>query len=85
MRMCEDHILVRPLPDPRSDILHVIHAERSGYGEIVAVGPGKLDKKGRRIPLQLRVGERVRYGRFDFPPYEDCLILQEADVAGVVE
>ncbi len=84
MRMMRDLILVRPLPDPRSEVLHVIHAEESAYGEVLAVGPGKTDAKGRLHPLLLKPGDKVRYGRFSFPEHEGCLIMQEADVAGVV-
>ena len=84
MRMLRDQILVKPLPDPRSDVVHVIHAEHSAYGEVVAVGPGKMDAKGRLRPTVLQPGDKVRYGRFAFQEWEGHLIMQEADVAGVV-
>ena len=85
-----DYILVKPQPRVASDIIEVVLHEAPNIGTVIAVGPGK-ELKGKRMPLDVRVGETVRFGEFRnmFPEYwEDgvkYLILQEADLAGIVE
>lgn len=63
-------------------------------GTVLAVGPGKTDKKGRPRSLGLFPGDRVAFGEFNYPslypdlPYPGTvpvLMLQEADVIGVIE
>jgi co-chaperonin GroES (HSP10) len=89
----QDYILVKPLIRQQSSILEVISHEKHCRGEIIAVGPGKLDdKKGRTMPLDAQPGQIIAFGNgdFDFYPkyYEDneCYrILQEADIVGIIE
>jgi chaperonin GroES len=80
VRMMRDRILVRPLDRVKSQVLEVISKERPNVGEIVAAGP-KCDA--------VKPGDLIRFGEFSFPAYEldgeQFLILQQADVAGVVE
>lgn len=82
-----DYILVKPLPRTISKIIHLDPAERPNYGIVKAIGPGKYNKKGKRIPLVVEPGQKIRFGEFYFPEiYQDgekLLILQEADIAGV--
>jgi len=92
LRPTQDYILVRPIERKVSDVIHVVNAEKHCRGEILAVGPGKRDKRGRLRPLDSRPGQIVAFGdgNFDFYPkhYEgnECLrIIQEADVAFIEE
>jgi len=94
-----DRILV--LPDPvREDITTVgllvkvgenIESQRQlgGTGLIVAVGPGKRARNGRRSPLVVEPGQRIVFGEFLHKEYHEdgkrFLIMQEADVCGVFE
>lgn len=57
-----DRILVRPIERKKSDILAVIMQENPNMGEVVAVGLGEYDKKGRRVPNPCEVGQKIRYG-----------------------
>jgi chaperonin GroES len=57
-----DRILVKPIEREKSAILEVIMRENPNMGEVVAVGPGEYDKKGRIIPNPCEVGQRIRYG-----------------------
>ena len=87
----EDFILVKPLERKASDVIITILHELPNLGTVVAVGPGKTNKRGQRQPLDVKVGDTVRFGEFKnmFPEYYENgvkhLIMQEADVAGVVE
>jgi len=58
--------------------------EKPQKGEIVAVGPGKVDDKGNVIKLELKVGDKVLYGKYAGTESnvdgQDLLILRESDV-----
>jgi chaperonin GroES len=57
-------------------------------GEVVAVGPGRRDETGKLIPIDVRTGEIVLFGKWSGTEVkidgEDLLIIQESDVLGVV-
>jgi chaperonin GroES len=63
--------------------------EKPSQGEIIAVGPGGRDEAGKLIPIDLKVGDRILFGKWSGTEVkidgEDHLILREEDVLGVVE
>ena len=90
-----DRILVKPIDRVKSDILAVVMSENPNIGEIVAIGPGKRDKKGRVVPLVVKPGDRIRFGdttqnHLSFPEWRDengekFLLMKEADVCWVMD
>ena len=58
-------------------------------GEIVAVGPGARDESGKLVPLDVKAGDRVLFGKWSGTEVridgQDLLIMKEADIMGVVE
>ena len=62
--------------------------EKPMEGEIVAVGPGKRDDKGALVPLDVKTGDRILFGKWSGAEIkldgEDLLIMTEADVMGVI-
>jgi len=62
--------------------------EKPSEGEIVAVGPGGRDESGKLIPIDLKAGDRVLFGKWSGTEVkidgEDLLIMKESDVMGVV-
>ena len=64
--------------------------EKPRQGEVVAIGPGKLDEKGRLQPLELRVGDTVLFSSFAGTEVKtgddqgDFLIMSEDDILGVL-
>ena len=62
--------------------------EKPQQGEVVAVGPGKLSEDGKRIEMELKVGDKVLYGKYSGTEVtvdnEQLLILRESDVLAVV-
>ena len=64
-------------------------AEKPDQGEIVAVGKGKKDDKGKLIPVDVKVGDRVLFGKFSGQTVtvkgEELLVMREDDIMGVVE
>jgi chaperonin GroES len=63
--------------------------EKPSQGEVVAVGPGGRDEAGKLIPIDLKVGEIVLFGKWSGTEVkiggEDLLIMKESDVMGVIE
>ncbi len=63
--------------------------EKPHEGEIIAVGPGARDESGRVIPLDLKVGDRVLFGKWSGTEVriggQDLLIMKESDIMGVIE
>jgi chaperonin GroES len=63
--------------------------EKPQQGEVVAVGPGALDEKGKIQPLEVKPGERVLFGKWSGTEVkidgEDLLIMKESDILGVLE
>ncbi len=63
--------------------------EKPQEGEIVAVGPGARDEQGKLVPLDVKVGDRVLFGKWSGTEVkidgEDLLIMKESDIMGVVE
>lgn len=62
--------------------------EKPAEGEIVAVGEGARDEDGDRIPLDVKVGDRVLFGKWSGTEVkvggEDLLIMKESDILGVI-
>lgn len=62
--------------------------EKPQEGEVVAVGPGTRDEKGKLLPPDVRVGDRVLFGKWTGTEVvidgEDMLIMKETDIMGVV-
>ena len=63
--------------------------EKPSQGEIVAVGPGGRDENGKLLPIDLKVGERVLFGKWSGTEVkidgQDLLIMKESDILGVLE
>jgi chaperonin GroES len=62
--------------------------EKPQQGEVVAVGPGKLSEEGKRIDPELKVGDKVLYGKYSGTEVtlddQQYLILRESDVLAIV-
>ena len=63
--------------------------EKPSQGEIVAVGPGGRDENGKLLPIDLKVGERVLFGKWSGTEVkidgEELLIMKESDILGIIE
>ena len=63
--------------------------EKPSQGEIVAVGPGGRDETGKLIPIDLKKGDRVLFGKWSGTEVkidgEDLLIMKESDIMGVLQ
>ena len=63
-------------------------AEKPSEGEVLAVGPGGRDESGKLTPIDLKVGDRVLFGKWSGTEVkingEDLLIMKESDILGIV-
>jgi chaperonin GroES len=62
--------------------------EKPSQGEVIAVGPGGRDETGKLIPIDLKVGDRVLFGKWSGTEVktdgEELLIMKESDIMGVL-
>ena len=63
--------------------------EKPQEGEVLAVGPGARDESGKLVPLDVKAGDRILFGKWSGTEIkldgEDLLIMKESDVMGVIE
>jgi len=62
--------------------------EKPQQGEVIAVGPGGRDETGKPIPIDLKVGDRVLFGKWSGTEVkldgDELLIMKESDIMGVI-
>jgi len=63
--------------------------EKPSQGKVIAIGPGGRDEAGKLIPIDLKVGETVLFGKWSGTEVkidgQDLLIMKESDIMGVIE
>ena len=63
--------------------------EKPSQGEVIAVGPGGRDESGKLVPIDLRVGDRVLFGKWSGTEVkidgEELIIMKESDIMGVLD
>ena len=92
-RPLHDRVIVRRIEeDERTKggiIIPDTAKEKPQQGEIVAVGPGAPDEKGKVQPLDVKPGDRVLFGKWSGTEVkidgEELLIMKESDILGVLE
>ena len=88
----EDRIVVKTLEAEQTTASGLVipdtAKEKPQEGEVLAVGPGRIDDKGNRVPLDVQVGDRVIYSKYGGTEIkhggEEYLILSARDVLAVV-
>ncbi len=87
-----DRVVVRPLAREQTTrsgiVLPDTAQEKPQEGEIIAAGSGRLTDDGQRLPMDLKVGDRVLFAKYAGTEFrledEDLLILSERDVLAVL-
>ena len=91
-RPLHDRVAIRRIPFEEKTrggiIIPDTAKEKPQEGEVVAVGPGTRDEKGKLLPPDVRVGDRVLFGKWSGTEVvidgEDMLIMKETDIMGVI-
>jgi len=92
LRPLQDRILVQRVEEETTTkggiIIPDTAKEKPAEGKVVAVGNGKLGDDGKRIPLEIKAGDRVLFGKYAGTEVkiegEEYLIMREDDVLGVI-
>ncbi len=92
-RPLHDRVVVKRIdPEEKSAggiIIPDTAKEKPSQGEITAVGPGGRDENGKLIPIDLKIGERVLFGKWLGTEVvldgSELLIMKESDIMGVLE
>jgi chaperonin GroES len=93
LRPLHDRILVERIEEGEQKIGGIIipdsAKEKPQQGKVIAVGAGKADKDGKRIPLDVKSGDTILFGKYSGQEIkiegEEYLIMREDEVLGVVE
>ena len=93
IRPLADRVVIRPL-DTETEvkrggiIIPDTAKEKPQQGEIVEVGPGRKTEEGKLIPMEVKKGDKVLYGKYAGTEFrlgdQDLLIMREADILAVV-
>jgi chaperonin GroES len=92
-RPLHDRVAVRRIEEDQKTAGGIIipdtAAEKPTQGEIVAVGAGARDEKGTLVPLDVKVGDTILFGKWSGTEVkidgEDLLIMKESDIMAVIE
>jgi chaperonin GroES len=92
-RPLHDRILVRRIEAEAKSLGGIIipdtAKEKPQEGEVIAAGPGARNEAGQLQPLDVKVGDRILFGKWSGTEIrlagEDLLIMKESDVMGVIE
>ncbi len=92
-RPLHDRVLVRRVEEDEKTAGGIIipdtAKEKPIQGEVIAVGPGARDESGKLVPLEVRKGDRVLFGKWSGTEVKidgrELLIMKESDILGIVE
>jgi len=92
IRPLQDRVLVKPLEAEEKTAGGIIipdtAKEKPQEGKIIATGPGKKTEDGVLVPLEVKKGDRVLYGKWSGTEVQidgdDMMIMNESDIMGVV-
>ena len=87
-----DRVVIKPTPREEMTksgiVLPDTAKEKPQEGEIIAVGPGAFDTDGKRMPMDVKVGQKVLYGKYagtEFKVEDDeLLIVSQKDILAIV-
>ena len=93
LRPLQDRILVQRVEEKATTkggiIIPDTAKEKPAEGKVIAAGNGKLSDDGKRVPLEVKKGDRILFGKYAGTEVkiegEEYLIMREEDVLGVVE
>ena len=93
IRPLQDRILIKRLEEQEEQrggiIIPDTAKEKPQEGKVIAVGNGKVLETGQRVPLDIKAGDRVLFGKYSGSEVklegEEYLILREDDILGVIE
>jgi len=93
IRPLQDRVIVRRLEEEEKTkggiIIPDTAKEKPQEGKVIAVGKGKITEEGKVIPLDVKVGDKILFGKYSGTEIkvegEEHLIMREEDILGIIE
>ncbi|TEA78223.1 co-chaperone GroES [Allopusillimonas ginsengisoli] len=93
LRPLHDRVIVKRLDNERTTASGIVipesAAEKPDQGEVVAVGPGKKTEDGKVLPVDLKVGDKVLFGKYAGQSVkvdgEELLVIREEEILAVIQ
>ena len=93
IRPLHDRVIVKRVEAERTTSSGIVIPDSAGekpdQGEVLAVGPGKRDDNGKQIALDVKVGDRVLFGKYAGQAVkvdgQEVLVMREEDIMGVLQ
>ena len=93
IRPLHDRVIVKRLDEEKKTASGIVipdtAAEKPDQGEVMSVGKGKLTEEGDLVPLDVKVGDRVLFGKYSGHTVrlsgDELFVMREEDILGVVE
>lgn len=93
VRPLHDRVVIRRMEEERTSAGGIVipdsATEKPSRGEVIAIGTGKIMEDGKVRPLDLKVGDKVLFGKYSGTEVkigaEDFLVMREDDIMGVIE
>ena len=92
IRPLHDRVIVKRLDEERKSAGGIVipdtAAEKPDQGEVLAIGPGKKNEDGKLVPVDLKVGDKVLFGKYSGTTVrvegDELLVMREEDIMAVV-
>ena len=92
LRPLHDRVIVKRLEEERKTAFGIVipdtAAEKPDQGEVLAVGPGKKNEDGKLFPVDVKVGDKVLFGKYAGSTVrvdgDELLVMREEDIMAVV-
>ena len=93
VRPLQDRVIVRRMEEERKTASGIVipdaATEKPDQGEIIAVGNGKADDNGKLIPMSVKKGDKVLFGKYAGQTFkmdgQEYMTMREDDIIGIVE
>ncbi|HZZ99568.1 MAG TPA: co-chaperone GroES [Candidatus Paceibacterota bacterium] len=88
-----DHVVLEPLKEEKKKggiiLPETIEKEKSEAGKVIAVGPGKLDENGKRVPMEVKKGDKVVFSKYGLREVKvgdkEYLIARQDDLLAIID
>ena len=93
IRPLHDRVIVKRVEAERTTASGIVIPDSAGekpdQGEVLAIGPGKRDDNGKQVALDVKVGDRVLFGKYAGQAVkvdgQEVLVMREEDIMGVLQ
>jgi len=93
IRPLGDRVIVKPAEEKEIKkggiIIPDTAKEKPQEGDVIAVGPGKVDETGKKIPMDVKAGDKILYGKYSGTEIKiddkEYLIMHQEDILGILD